>query len=398
MRLHFYLKHFPLQQTQFGEGTSKAVHGLAMGLAQQGLAVTILCEGPQSGSFRSPAGYQVECFPAPTQAASFQLSSALRHYVRSQLGPEDLVVLNGIFHPSVFRLARLLRRQQVPYVMAPHDPYHPAIFQQRAWRKRIYWRLCEKPTLQGAQAVQLLDSRHQEWLVKRGVTTPAIALPNGLDPRDLPVTEAIYPFQTEAPRLIFLGRFDSHNKGLDLLLQGFCQFPSTRNASLTFQGPDWGDRAALVALAEQLALGDRVRFLPPNYDTDAAVLLTQYDIFCVVSRFEGFSLSALEAMLAGRVLLISNVAGLAPHVEASQCGLVVEPTIAGVQAGLEQLWQCRDQWAAMGQRGRDYAMRQLNWPTIAQQAIGHYNQVIHSPQANAQVPWKTRLPDEATLN
>jgi glycosyltransferase involved in cell wall biosynthesis len=397
MRLHFYLKHFPLHQTQFNEGTSKAVHGLAMGLAAQGVAVTILCEGPQAGTARSAAGYEVKCFPAPTQAASFQLSPALRRYVKSQLGPMDLVVLNGIFHPSVFRLARRLRQQQVPYIMAPHDPYHPAIFQQRALLKRIYWRLCEKPALKGAHAVQLLDERHQEWLVKRGIKTPTIALPNGLDPSDLPVAQTTYPFQFDTPRFIFLGRFDSHNKGLDLLLQGFSQTAATHHASLTFQGPDWGDRAALMAMAEQLPLGDRVQFLPPDYDTDAAVLLTQYDIFCVVSRFEGFSLSALEAMLAGRVLLISSVAGLAPHVAASQCGLVVEPTIAGVQAGIEQLLQCRDQWPAMGQRGRDYAIRHLNWQTIARQAIAHYDQI--SRRAPRQrIPWKPRLPDTASLN
>ena len=40
----------------------------------------------------------------------------------------------------------------------------------------------------------------------------------------------------------------------------------------------------------------------------------RHDLFVLPSRFEGFGLSALEAMLAARPVLVSDVAGLAPHI------------------------------------------------------------------------------------
>jgi glycosyltransferase involved in cell wall biosynthesis len=383
MKLHFYLKHFPPQQAQFHEGTSKAVHGLAAGLVQQGVEVVVLCEGPHPCSLRSTAGYRIECFAAPHTAPSFRLAPELQNYVRTQLDADDLVVLNGIFHQSVYRLSRLLKQVQVPYVMAPHDPYHPSIFQKRAILKQLYWWLCEKPALQSAQAVQMLDDRHGEWLSQRGINVPQFAVPNGFDRDNATVAQSTYDFDRAHPRLVFLGRMDAHNKGLDLLIQGFAAVADAATASLTIQGPDCGDRADLTTLAQQLPQAiDRIKFLDPDYDTTASALLTQYDVFCLASRFEGFSLAALEAMLAGRVLMISDVAGLAPHVAKSRCGIVIPPTVAGVKAGLRELLQRRDEWAEMGLRGREYALAQLSWTTVAQQTLSLY-------QSQAQFPAKT---------
>jgi glycosyltransferase involved in cell wall biosynthesis len=371
MKLHFYLKHFPPHQDQFHEGMTKAVHGLAAGLVQQGVEVVVLCEGPMPGSFRSASGYRIECFPAPHTSPSFRLSPEFQQYVRTQLGADDLVVLNGIFHQSVYRLSRLLKQARVPYVMAPHDPYHPAIFQKRAFLKQIYWWLCEKPALQSAQAVQMLDGRHGQWLSQRGVHVPQFAVPNGFAPENATVARSTYDFDLEHPRFVFLGRLDAHNKGLDLLIQGFVQ-AALPTASLTLQGPDWGDRASLEALVQRLPGHDQIRFRDADYSQTASAILTQYDVFCIASRFEGFSLAALEAMLAGRVLLISDVAGLAPHVAASGCGIVVTPTVEGLRSGMAQLLDRRDEWAVMGQRGRDYALTKLSWASVAQQAVPLY--------------------------
>jgi glycosyltransferase involved in cell wall biosynthesis len=380
MKLHFYLKHFPPYQTVFHEGTTKAVHGLAAALVAQGIPVVILCEGPLPGRVTAPAGYQIECFPAPNSDPSFRLSAEFQQYVRTQLGSQDLVVLNGIFHQSVYRLSRLLKQCQVPYVMAPHDPYHPTIFQKRALLKQLYWWLCEKPALQSAQAVQMLDDRHGEWLTQRGVDVPRFAVPNGFAPEDAAVARSTYGFQIDRPRFVFLGRMDTHNKGLDLLIQGFANAMShAPTASLTIQGPDWGDRPQLEALVARQQWGDRITFLDPDYTASAAMILSQYDVFCIASRFEGFSLAALEAMLAGRVLLISEVAGLAPHVAESGCGVVVTPTVDGVESGIRQLFQCQEQWVAMGRRGRDYALKNLTWSMVAQQASTHYSTVAKMP-------------------
>lgn len=375
MHIYFYLKHFPLHAAPFSEGVTKAVHGLACGLIHHGQSVTIVGEGPESGVRVSDYGYEIRVYPADHTHPSFKLSSALVTFLTKNVKPTDRVILNGIFHRSVYAVSKVLKRQTIPYIVAPHDPYHPAIFQKNKALKTLYWHLKESRMLRSAAAIQILDTRHAQWLQKRGIKTPIIALPNGFELQDvIPERNLTWPTNS-IPTLYFLGRLDAYNKGLDLLLDAIAQLKQIVPPiplKLVLQGPDWGDRETLKAQTVKLGIEEYVTFLDPDFTARSAELAMQYDVFCIPSRFEGFSLSALEAMLAARVILISTVAGLAPHVEISGCGLTIEPTVEGIRSGILALLQRREQWHTMGRSGREYALTHLRWESIAAQALPFY--------------------------
>jgi glycosyltransferase involved in cell wall biosynthesis len=375
MPIYFYLKHFPLHDLPFSEGVTKAVHGLACGLIQQGRSVTVLGEGPNPGVRQSDYGYTIRVFPAANTHPSFHLAPELGTFLETQVTQADRVILNGIFHRSVYAVSKRLKRLKIPYVVAPHDPYHPAIFQKNNLLKTVYWHLKEARMLRSAAGIQVLDERHQHWLTKRGIQTPTIALPNGFEPQDvIPEKDLIWPSHG-IPQLYFLGRLDAYNKGLDLLLEAVAQILPETPLHLTLQGPDWGDRAQLVTQVETLGIQSSITFLDPDFTARSAELAMKYDVFCVPSRFEGFSLSALEAMLAGRVVLISRVAGLAPHIEHCGAGLTIDPTVAAIRSGILELLDRRNDWQTMGLAGRDYALQQLRWEAIAATALSFYDQI-----------------------
>jgi glycosyltransferase involved in cell wall biosynthesis len=258
----------------------------------------------------------------------------------------------------------------------PHDPYNPAIFSKNAHLKWPYWYLLERPLLRRAKAVQVLDIRHAQFLRDLGVKTPTIAAPNGFLPSEVYPENSFNWNIDGTPKLLFLGRMDAHNKGLDLLLDAFAQIVETTDAQLVIQGADKGDRKGLEERAAKLSLSNRTSFLAPDYSTSTPLIIKNYDIFCLPSRFEGFGLSALEAMLAGRVLLVSEVAGIAPHVQASGCGVVVPPEVSAIKSGLLELLQRRSQWKDMGLQGRHYALEHLRWDKIAAEAIEQYQQLL----------------------
>ena len=381
MRLYLYLRNFPAEGQDFNNryaGLIKSVHGLASGLAANGADVTILSEASPTHTTvqQSPAGYTIRCFAQPVQhRPTFKLSPDLRQYLRQTLRPSDLVILNGILHPTLSSLSRLQRRQRVPYIVAPHDPYTPEFFRRSRHKKWPYWYLLERPMLQQAIGIQVLDQRHQQCLQRLGVTTPVIATPNGFHPEDSAFEPASW--QPGNPvRLMFLGRFDAYNKGLDLLVEAVHDLSHSHPLQLTFQGSTGDDLTALEARVAELNLQHQVKFLDPDYTQAPSQLIQQHDVFCVPSRFEGFSLAALEAMLAGRVLLVSEIAGVAPHINASDCGVVVQPAVASIKAGLEQLLQRRDDWVEMGDRGRRYVLEELCWKTIATTALTHYQTLV----------------------
>jgi glycosyltransferase involved in cell wall biosynthesis len=374
MNLFIYLKHFLPQDEHPNEGATKFVHGLASGLTACGTRVTVLCEGVERVSRQTPEGYQIECFANPRSQPSFTLAPALRDYIVNHR-QDSLVILNGMFHLSVYALSRLLRQHQIPYIVSPLDPYHPSIFRKNAHLKWPYWYLLERRLLAQATAIQLLDLRHTEWLRRLGVQTPTIATPCGYFSQDVHPESTLQYRASGNPKLFFLGRLDAYNKGLDILLTAFAQIQLVSPAQLVIQGPDWGDLQYLKMQATQLGLSDTVTFLEPDFDASPSALIANYDIFCIPSRFEGFSQSALEAMLSGRVLLISEIAGIAPYVEASQCGIVVKPEATSIEMGFLELLERRSEWQEMGLRGRQYVLENLDWKTIASRALAQYQQI-----------------------
>jgi glycosyltransferase involved in cell wall biosynthesis len=368
LNIYLYVRHFPPTATYLHDGIVKAVHGLASGLVKAGAIVTVLSEGSATRhtSVTTAAGYTIECFANPIQTRpSFQLSPALKAYIR-RIPPQSIVILNGIFHASVYAMSRLCRKWNVPYIIAPHDVYSPPMFARKPQLKWSYWWLLEKRMLQQAIAVQVLEARQGDWLVKLGISTPIFTVPNGIT---IDAEIQLQSSENLVPKLFFFGRMDRHHKGLDLLLEAFRLVLKETPVELVLQGTDEGDRASLEHQAQQMSA---VTFLDPEYQQSPIAVISQYDVFCLPSRFEGFGLSALEAMVAGRVLLVSEVAGIAPYVEASGCGVVVEPTVEAIAHGLRTLLDRRSEWRSMGWQGQRYAMEKLNWEGIGAIALQHY--------------------------
>jgi glycosyltransferase involved in cell wall biosynthesis len=286
-----------------------------------------------------------------------------------------------MFHPGAFAMARILHRYGVPYVAVPHDPYDEAVFRRNAYLKWPYWYLFERRLLRRASAVQVLDIRHAEGLRRLGIDVPVIEAPNGVAPDSVPAeSELRWRTPGEAVRLMFLGRIDAYNKGLDILLDALARFDGQVAVRLTLQGPDWGDRPRLEKQAAGGSIRDRVRFLGPDYARTSAQIIGEHDIFCLPSRFEGFGLAALEAMLAGRVLLVSDRAGIARHVVASGCGITARPTVLGIEAGLRALIARRVHWPEMGLAGRRHALAKLQWNDIAAGALDQYCRLLERPR------------------
>lgn len=370
MRLHLYVRDFPPVGSRSGAGVNKAVAGLAKGFVENGARVTVVCTGSEAGTALSPDGYDIVRFKV-CDRWKLRLPQELDDYIAA-CDRSDLFVLSGVFTPAVFAVSRACRRNGIAYVFWPHDPYHPSLFGSRKYAKWLYWRLFERRVLADAAAIQIFADQ-QRWLRRLGIETPCIKMANGYAAEDvLPTTDLAW--HAERPeRLLFVGRFDAYNKGLDILLDAFAEIAGSTGACLTLQGPHSADLPRLQRRAQALGLDNgRVVFKAPDFTRPAAQIIADHDVVLLTSRFEGFSLAALEAMCAARVLLVSEVCALSRYVRAAGCGVVVSPDAASVANGLKQLLAARPQWPRMGLAGRDYALRHFRWGSIAGDLLEQY--------------------------
>ncbi|MEX2533602.1 MAG: glycosyltransferase family 4 protein [Nitriliruptoraceae bacterium] len=132
---------------------------------------------------------------------------------------------------------------------------------------------------------------------------------NGIDLTGFtPATPRADQAVSEAPRLVYVGRFDQR-KGVDVLLKAFLQLKHTHpQAELTLVG-DGPERTRLkqFVAANQL---DGVTFTGRVSDSERAHWLTWADIAIAPARGgESFGIVLLEALASGCALIASDIAG-----------------------------------------------------------------------------------------
>jgi len=147
-------------------------------------------------------------------------------------------------------------------------------------------------------------------------------------------------------RLACVGRLDPPGKGQDVLFEVLAR-PEwvTRNWRLHLYG-DGENRSGLQRWAQRLGLTDRVVF--EGYVTDIEQVWALNHVLVMPSRIEGLPLAVIEAMLCGRPVVATNVAG-AEVVEEGVTGFLAEAAEVGCMgAALERFWVRRGEAEAIG--------------------------------------------------
>lgn len=110
--------------------------------------------------------------------------------------------------------------------------------------------------------------------------------------------------------IVFLGRMDISQKGLDLLLAAYAKIAPTVRTPLLLAGHGV-DQGKVRELIRQWGLRGRVRLLGPTYGKEKLRLFGQSQVFVVPSRHEGFCIAALEALASGLPIVAFDIPGLA---------------------------------------------------------------------------------------
>lgn len=121
------------------------------------------------------------------------------------------------------------------------------------------------------------------------------------------------------PILLFVGRVDDPRKGLEILINAMKQVLEKKDVMLLVVGK--GNQTDAKNLAESLELDKNILF---TGFADSKYLKKYYslcDVYVCPSKLEGFGLTILEAMVAGKPIVATNV-GAIPEI-IGDCGILV---------------------------------------------------------------------------
>lgn len=128
------------------------------------------------------------------------------------------------------------------------------------------------------------------------------------------------PMQRPRPGLLVgaIGRLEAQ-KGFDVLVRAFSGID---DATLLLIG-EGSERAGLEQLARALRVDERIAWT--GWSEEPRAYLPAMDVFVLPSRFEGFPLVVLEALLARAAVVATDVGSVAEAVRDGETGLLVPP-------------------------------------------------------------------------
>jgi starch synthase len=216
-------------------------------------------------------------------------------------------------------------------------------------------------------------------VIHNGIDTTLYAPSTAVDVLDR------YGIDRSRPVALFVGRI-TRQKGLAHLLAAAPQIDPDVQLVLCAGAPDTAEIAAettsaVAALSSRRSGVVWVRDMLPR--TDLVQLLTHATVFVCPSVYEPLGIVNLEAMACETAVVASAVGGIPEVVADGLTGLLVpclavEPAEfqAGLAAAVNELALNPERAAAMGLAGRERAVREFGWDTIAHRTVELYESVL----------------------
>ncbi len=331
-----------------------------------GARVEAVCLDNPQAEFLGGIGCPVHALDQ-SHLGQFAFSPRLGRWLDRNAGRFDGLVMHGLWSYPGLAVRRAARRAARPYGVFAHgalDPWFNRQYPRKRLKKQIYWPL-QYAVLRDAAAVFFATGTERD-LAKTSFQPnrwTSVVAPLGLveeqdgalDPAG--EVEAFYrawPALRDRRFLLFLARLHE-KKGCDLLVEAFARVaPLTPQLDLVLAGPDQaGLQAKLERRAAELGVAGRVHW--PGMIGGAVKwgALRACEALVLPSHQENFGVSVVEALAAGRPVLVSRQVNLWPEIANDGVGLAEEDTLAGVERLLAR-WCAMpaDERAAMAARAR----------------------------------------------
>jgi len=196
-------------------------------------------------------------------------------------------------------------------------------------------------------------------------------------------------------RMASIGQLNG-GKGLVMGMRAFVRLLETHPESEYWIVGDGPERKRLERLAHELRCAHRVQFLGWVPRSEIPALLAQVDVLVHPSLHEQFGYVVLEAMAAGRVVLVTDVGGCGPLAK-SGCGVVIplespEQVTAELHKALLRLvWDGGHRLRA-AQAARKAAEELWSWAAAGSRLEQIYQQAAGLPPRNPCGWREQRLP------
>lgn len=255
----------------------------------------------------------------------------------------DFVLLSVGFHIDETSITQTLREQGIPYAILVQSasPYHWIEMNRFADERAAY---------DGAVRCFFVSKQNQA-IVETNLALDLADSEIVDNPFQVPLDAApAWPSCDKSWKLACVARVHFQSKAQDLLLSVMRQ-PKWRSRPVEIHC--WGgDGGSMQQAKELISLhGQQKQIFLHGFTQNVDAIWRDHHALVLPSRFEGNALAMIEAMLCGRMPIVTNVGRAGELVDDNENGFVAaSATFELMDDALERAWQRRHEWQAMGVR------------------------------------------------
>ncbi len=319
---------------------------------------------------------------------SWFFSPELKKYLQQRIKDFDLLHIHEIWSYPQYISSKLSSRNQIPFIIIPHGELQNSHLNNsffKYYKKSAYLAILGKNILQNANCIHAISKNEVHGIRAIGYQGPITLIPNGiasdfadhLPPCD--EAEEYWPNLHDRRVFLFLSRL-SPEKGLNALIPAWAQViqhSSLQDVVLVLAGPDdRGYRKHVEGLVERYNTGASVLFTGMVKGHQKMALISRSDGYVLPSYSEGFSISILENLAAGKPVVITPGCNF-PEVSIAGAGLCCKPEPHELAVCLQNILNMsHSERILMGEKGRELVQKNFTWDIAAQKMLTVYRCIL----------------------
>lgn len=284
----------------------------------------------------------------------------------------DLVVFHEVYVVEYLTISKVLRKQNIPYVIIPHGSLTKEA-QRKKRLKKIVGNFFFAPFIKKASAIQCLSKKEEvntSWGRLKFIGTNGINIPSASKDS----------FSEEKVKFTYVGRLEYYIKGLDIMLDAFKMVTHSKYkdlCELSMYGPDYQGRFAYVnQMIEERGLNDFVTLNPPIFGQEKENVLLNGDVFIQTSRTEGMPMGILEALSYGLPCLITEGTTLGDCLRKYDAGWVAKTSAESVYQAIVCAIEERRELAKKSSSAVNLIKENFEWEKVAKDCLNSYSKYI----------------------
>lgn len=275
----------------------------------------------------------------------------------------DVVVFESFYYMDDVKIAKMLRKENIPYIIIPRGALtHQALHNHARLKKWVAHKLYFDKYIKHARAIQYLTKQEAKDSTEK-FDTPYFIIPNGFN---LP-GRVKDNFSTNGITASFIGRLDMYHKGIDLLLEAMSTIHKElvdARFYLTIYGPRRYDYYKIEKEINDRGISDIVAIHDEIGGQEKEDILLNTDVFIMTSRFEGHPMGLIEALAYGIPCMVTPGTNMSEEIEKADAGWVSEGDTSSMSAVIRKIIAEKDVFSTKGRNGH-HLSKQYDWDRLA---------------------------------